>query len=175
VLTDFGMAMGPLAVMDLSGLDVFWLIEQARPTGGPARPEALGKLHAAGRFGQKTGAGWYRYGEARKAEPDPQAVAMVRKGRRDIPDQEILDRCLYALANEGARVIEDGIAARASDIDVVYLTGYGFPNYRGGPMFRADLVGLDVVLARVREFGWEPAPLLARLAGEGRTFASLDG
>jgi 3-hydroxyacyl-CoA dehydrogenase len=175
VLTDFGMAMGPLAVMDLSGLDVFWLIEQARPAGGPRRPEALGKLYAEGRFGQKTGAGWYRYGEGRKAEPDPDVRALVQKGRRNIPDREILDRCLYALANEGARVLEEGVAARASDIDVVYLTGYGFPNYRGGPMFHADLTGLDVVLARVREFGWEPAPLLARLSGEGRGFGGVDG
>ncbi len=174
VLTEFGMAMGPLAVMDLSGLDVFWLIEENRPPGGGPRPSSLQKLFTAGRYGQKTGAGWYRYGDNRKAVPDPEVLGMVQTGTRQVGDDEIRDRCLYALVNEGARVLDEGVAARASDIDVVYLAGYGFPGHRGGPMFHADAVGLDKVVARVREFGWEPAPLLERLAKEDRTFQSLD-
>jgi 3-hydroxyacyl-CoA dehydrogenase len=139
-LADFGMAMGPLAVMDLSGLDVFWLIEQARPP-GEGRPGALGKLYAAGRYGQKTGAGWYRYGEDRKPVPDPEAVAMVQRERRPVSDAEIVERCLRAVVQEGRRLLESGVAARASDIDVVWLTGFGFPNYRGGPMFYGEQAG----------------------------------
>lgn len=136
-LTSFGMAMGPLAVMDLSGLDVFWLIEQARPP-GQGRPTALAKLYAAGRYGQKTGAGWYRYREDRKPVPDPEVAALVQRGRRQFSDAEIVERCLRAVFEEGRRLVEAGVAARASDIDVVWLAGFGFPRHRGGPMFYGE-------------------------------------
>jgi 3-hydroxyacyl-CoA dehydrogenase len=103
--------------------------------------------------------------------PDPEVLALLRKGNREIPPEEIVERCIYALINEGARVLEEGIALRAADIDVIYLTGYGFPAYRGGPMFYADTVGLKKIYDRVVEFGWKPAALLERLAAEGRTFS----
>ncbi|MFM2125526.1 MAG: hypothetical protein RL328_1977 [Acidobacteriota bacterium] len=180
VLTEFGMAMGPLAVADLSGIDVFWRIRQERPHVEGAR-ETLGVplLYNLGRYGQKTGAGWFRYGDDRKAAPDPEVAALVQAearkhgiGQRTISDAEIRDRCLFALVNEGAKVLEEGLAARASDIDVVYLTGYGFPAHRGGPMFYADTVGLGKVLSRIKEFGWSPSPLLERLAAEGARLTS---
>jgi 3-hydroxyacyl-CoA dehydrogenase len=167
-LTDFGMAMGPLAVADLSGIDVFWRIQQEYPE---VAAEGIEKLYAAGRYGQKTGAGFYRYDESRRPVADPEVVAMLRKRQRQIGDTEIVERCIYALVNEGAKVLQEGIAARALDIDVIYLTGYGFPAYRGGPMFYADTVGLKTIRERVREFGWQPARLLDRLADEGGTFA----
>jgi 3-hydroxyacyl-CoA dehydrogenase len=140
-----------------------------------------------GRHGQKTGKGWYRYDEARKANPDPEVLALIRTlateagvPQRSIGDEEIVARSIYALVNEGARALEEGLAARASDIDVIYVNGYGFPNWRGGPMFYADRVGLPRVLAAVegfhREHGarWTPAPLLVRLAKDGSTFRDLD-
>ena len=157
-LTSFGMAMGPLAVADLSGIDVFWRIQQEFPQAGRSR--GIEKLYAAGRYGQKTGAGFYRYDENRKAIPDPEVLKLVQKGSRAISDEEIVERCIYALINEGAKVLEEGIAARAVDIDVIYLTGYGFPAYRGGPMFYADTVGLKNIYERVVQFGWTPAALL---------------
>lgn len=140
-----------------------------------------------GRFGQKTGAGWYRYEAGKRdAIPDPAIEKLIvdfRKEKgitpRKISDEEIVQRCIYALVNEGARILEEGIALRASDIDLVYLTGYGFPLYRGGPMFYADTVGLYSVARSMKHFAaadprdakfWEPAPLLARLAQEGKTF-----
>ncbi len=173
-LTDFGMAMGPLAVADLSGIDVFWRIQQEFPeAAGTGRASGIEKLYAAGRYGQKTGAGWYRYDQNRKPIPDPEVVALVQKKHRAIPDQEIVARCIYALINEGAKVLEEGIAWRAVDIDVIYLTGYGFPAYRGGPMFYADTVGLKKIYDGMLQFGWTPAPLLDTLVREDKTFASL--
>ena len=169
-LTNFGMAMGPLAVADLSGIDVFWRIQREFPEAA-GRASGIDKLHAAGRYGQKTGAGFYRYDGNRKAVPDPEVVAMLQTERREISEQEIVERCIYALVNEGATVLEEGIALRAVDIDVIYLTGYGFPAYRGGPMFYADTVGLKRICERVREFGWKPAALLERLASENKTFS----
>jgi 3-hydroxyacyl-CoA dehydrogenase len=169
-LTNFGMAMGPLAVADLSGIDVFWRIQQEFPKAA-GRASGIDKLYAAGRFGQKTGAGFYRYDENRKAVPDPEVVALLQKQHRVISDEEIVERCVYALINDGAKVLEEGIALRAVDIDVIYLTGYGFPAYRGGPMFYADTVGLKKIRERVLEFGWKPAALLERLAAEGKTFS----
>ncbi len=160
-LTDFGMAMGPLAVADLSGIDVFWrILQEFPPPAGTRQPEAFSKLYAAGRYGQKTGAGFYRYDENRKPAPDSEVLKLVQKGNRAISDQEIVERCIYALINEGAKVLEEGIAARAVDVDVIYLTGYGFPAYRGGPMFYADTVGLKKIYQRVTEFGWKAAALL---------------
>lgn len=179
VLTDFGMAMGPLAVADLSGLDVFWRIRQekaskAQPHVEGAR-ETLGLpvLYNLGRYGQKTGRGWFLYGDDRKAAPDPKVAELVQAEarkhgieQRSISDDEIRDRCIFALINEGAKVLEEGLAERASDIDVVYLTGYGFPAYRAGPMFYGQTVGWNRVLERVREFGWEPAKLLEQWAAK---------
>ena len=132
-LTDFGMAMGPLAVADLSGIDVFWRIQQELPA---AAANGIDKLYAAGRYGQKTGAGFYKYDENRKPVPDPEVLALLQKAHRAISDQEIVERCIYALINEGAKVLEEGIASRAADIDVIYLTGYGFP----GVSRRADVL-----------------------------------
>jgi 3-hydroxyacyl-CoA dehydrogenase len=171
-LTDFGMAMGPLAMADMSGIDVFWRIEQEFPDSA-GRATGIRKLYEAGRLGQKTGAGWYRYDENRKPIPDPEVLALVQKQQRAVSDLEIVERCIYALINEGARVLDDGIALRAVDIDMIYLTGYGFPAYRGGPMFYADTVGLTKICDRIREFGGTPAPLLERLVSEDRTFGSL--
>ena len=138
-----------------------------------------------GWFGQKSGRGWYRYEKgSRKPVPDPEVEKLLENYRKEIKatprkiaDDEIVERCIYALANEGARILDEGIALRASDIDMVYLTGYGFPPYRGGPMFYADQVGLDKVLSSIKRFQdgyqgsqWQPAPLLAKLAKEGRRF-----
>jgi 3-hydroxyacyl-CoA dehydrogenase len=160
-MMDFGMAMGPLAMADMSGIDVFWRIQQELP---PARTNAIDKLYAAGRYGQKTGAGFYKYDENRKPAPDPAVLGLIQKAHRAISDQEIVERCIYALINEGAKVLDEGIALRASDIDVIYLTGYGFPAYRGGPMFYADTAGLKKIHDRVVQFGWTPAELLVAAA-----------
>jgi 3-hydroxyacyl-CoA dehydrogenase len=140
-----------------------------------------------GRYGQKTLRGWYRYDENRRASADPELTTLVRKWNADagIPQRqisagEIVDRCIYALVNEGARILEEGYALRAVDIDIIYLNGYGFPAYRGGPMWHADTVGLQKVYQRVCEFHkqhgelWAPAPLLQRLAEECKTFAEFD-
>jgi 3-hydroxyacyl-CoA dehydrogenase len=190
VLTDWGMAMGIFAVDDLGGLDVAWRIRrELRQFDGPGarRPLVADRLVEMGRLGQKTGRGWHRYDGDRKPVPDPEVVALIEEvagaagiSRRTVPDEEILERTIYALVNEGARALEEGVARSAADIDVVYLTGYGFPSFRGGPMFHADAVGLprihDRVAAFHRELGprWEPAPLLSRLAQEGSTFREYD-
>ncbi len=189
-LTDFGMAMGIFAVDDMAGLDVAWRVRQelkqfSKP--GDRKPLVADTLCEMGRFGQKTGKGWYVYGDDRKAAPDPEVLALIERAasaagirRRPITNEEIIERTIYALINEGARVLDEGFASRAADIDVVYTNGYGFPAWRGGPMFYADRVGLAKVYERVsafhRELGqrWEPAPLLARLAREGSTFKAFD-
>ena len=185
-MESFGLAMGPFRVGDLVGHDVSLSIRQRRRAERPGYlcstlPDKLCQL---GRLGQKTGAGWYDYAEGPR-RPAPSAVveeliiahrAEIGVSPRRIDDSEVVDRLVFALVNEGARILEEGIAARASDIDVVYLTGYGFPPARGGPMFYADQVGLDRVLRRVREFArnphgdpdfWTPAPLLERLGESG--------
>jgi 3-hydroxyacyl-CoA dehydrogenase len=189
-LTEFGMAMGPLATGDLAGLDVGWRIRKEyrhldKP--GVRRPFTEDRLCEAGRYGQKTGAGWYKYDDQRRAWLDPVVEEYVRKwvadagvAQRQISSLEIRDRCLYALINEGARILEEGFALRASDIDIIYLNGYGFPAYRGGPMWYADAVGLksvyEGIFALHQQYGeiWEPAPLLKRLAETGTTFAQFD-
>jgi 3-hydroxyacyl-CoA dehydrogenase len=185
-LYDWGMAMGPLATGDLAGLDVGWRIRKEfahleKP--GVRQPIAEDRLCEMGRYGQKTGGGWYRYDENRRPSPDPEVAGMVREWasaagipQRAVTAEEIVDRCIYALVNEGARILEEGFALRSVDIDMVYVFGYGFPPYRGGPMFYADTVGLREVHGRIRGFEaqhgelWEPAPLLKRLAEEGGTF-----
>jgi 3-hydroxyacyl-CoA dehydrogenase len=188
-LYDFGMAMGPLATGDLAGLDVGWRIrKESRNLLKPGVRQAFieDRLCELGRFGQKTGAGWYKYDENRKPSPDPQVFGLIRQWtsearipQRQISPEDIVDRCIYTLVNEGARLLEEGIALRAVDIDIIYLNGYGFPAYRGGPMWHADTVGLKKVYERIRDFQerlgnwWEPAPLLQRLAEQGKTFAEF--
>lgn len=190
-LADFGMAMGPLAVGDLAGLDVGWRIRKEYRHLEPAGrrvPLVADRLCEMGRYGQKTGAGWYRYPEGSRAPvADPEVQRLIEEAargagvaRRTIAPEEIVERTVYALVNEGARILEEGIALRAVDIDIVYVHGYGFPAYRGGPMWYADTVGLKHVYERVRQFNqlygdlWAPAPLLQRLAESGKTFAESD-
>jgi 3-hydroxyacyl-CoA dehydrogenase len=189
-LTSFGMAMGIFAVDDMGGIDVQWRVREERQhkeKPGLRTPLVLEKLFRSGRLGQKTGAGWYRYDENRRLSPDPEVHALIEKTaqeggieRRHISDDEIIERCLYIMINEGAKILEEGYALRAADIDVIYLTGYGFPAYRGGPMWYADTVGLKKVRDRIVEFHkqhgefWEPASLLDKLADQGETFAEYD-
>ena len=186
-LERFGMAMGPIAVGDLAGLDVGYKARQALPD-LPDHPanHVIDQLVEAGRLGQKTGAGFYRYDPATRArQDDPEVAAMIRAEAqklgiepREFSDAEIVERVVYPLVNEGAYILEEGIAQRAGDIDIVYLYGYGFPAHRGGPMFYASTVGTDEVHRRICEFrdtlgrpeDWQPAPLLERLAGEGKGF-----
>src|SRR5438046_8733430 len=188
-LTDFGLPVGPFGMQDIAGIDVGARIRQYLKSIGKTRAEGPqsevpDRVFEMGRYGQKTGAGWYKYeAGSRTRIPDPlidtlAEEAAARRGitRRPIADAEIIARIMTALANEGARVLEDGYAIRAGDIDVIYCSGFGYPRHRGGPMFYADTVGLPIVLARVAEyrdrFGdyWEPAPLLERLGAEGRGF-----
>jgi 3-hydroxyacyl-CoA dehydrogenase len=193
-LEKFGMAMGPFRMNDLAGLDVGYAWRQRLAAESPHRDlsNVADLLVEAGRYGQKTGAGWYRYGAgARVAQPDPEVTGYIEKFRakkgltpRKVTDEEIVQRCIYALINEGARIVEEGIAQRSSDVDIVYLNGYGFPAYRGGPMFYADQVGLNEVARTLKRIAasagaesafWQPAPLLARLAAEGKTFSQHTG
>jgi len=189
-LTDWGMAMGVFAMGDMAGNDVGWRIRKQQAA---SRPNDRRYSHLAdqicemGRFGQKANAGWYRYEKgSRAALPDPEIEKLIlaeskRLGvtRQTIADEEIVKRTIYALVNEGAKLLEEGIALRASDIDIIYITGYGFPAWRGGPMFYADTVGLDKVLADVQRFHrthgyfWRPAPLLDKLARAGKRFSDV--
>jgi 3-hydroxyacyl-CoA dehydrogenase len=189
-LYEYGMAMGPLATGDLAGLDVGWRIRKEHrhlEKPGVRQPFAEDRLCELGRFGQKIGTGWYKYDENRRAIPDPEVAELIRKWtseagipQRQISAGEIVDRCIYALVNEGARILEEGYALRAVDIDIIYLNGYGFPAHRGGPMWYADTAGLRKVYDRIREFHqrhgetWEPAPLLKRLAEQGKTFSEFN-
>ena len=187
----FGFAMGPFRMSDLAGNDIGWHIRKRRAIERPdVRYSGIAdRLCELGRFGQKTGAGWYDYRKGdRNAYPSPVVEGMLAEHRstlglpsRDITPREIVDRLVYALVNEGAQILDEGIAQRASDIDMVYLTGYGFPVYRGGPMCYAEEVGLYAVVLRMQEFArnsygdpafWTPAPLLARLAAASGTFNS---
>ncbi|MEQ8698634.1 MAG: 3-hydroxyacyl-CoA dehydrogenase family protein, partial [Bauldia litoralis] len=188
VIYDFGFPMGPFQMSDLAGIDVGYYVREERDKRfGPTNKrtsKVADRLFEMGRHGQKNGKGWYLYDETTRARtPDPEVEALIvaeseRLGieRREISDQEILERCLYPLVNEGARILEEGIAARPVDIDMVWLFGYGFPRYRGGPMFWADLVGLPAILEKLEDFrkidpDWiEPAPLLRELAAAGKGF-----
>ena len=187
--TEFGFAMGPLAVSDLAGLDIGWrnanLRRQLRELGRNCA--LLDRLVESGRLGQKTRAGWYRYeagGRTPLADPAVETLLIEHSRsrgieRRTVPAAEIIERCLYGMVNEAARIIEEGVVSRPSDVDAVWLTGYGFPRHRGGPLFYADRVGLDHVLARIEAFRerfgsayWTPAPLLAKLAAGGGSLTS---
>ena len=184
VLTKFGMPMGPFAMGDLAGLDIGWRSRKDRGI----KSEIADAICEAGRFGQKTGKGYYKYeAGSRSPLPDPEIEKLIEETtaklglkRRAISDDEILERLMYPMINEGARILEEKIAARPSDIDVVWLYGYGWPIYRGGPMFYADQVGLKKIAERLSFYAkqtndpsLEPTPLLKRLADEGKTFASL--
>jgi 3-hydroxyacyl-CoA dehydrogenase len=190
VLYDFGMAMGPFAVGDVAGIDVGWRARRAldatRPRDQRYSPTA-DRLYELGRYGQKTGKGWYRYEKgSRAALPDPEVEAVILQSSRDqgiarrtIGDDEILARCLYAAINEGAKILDEKIALRASDIDIMWLYGFAFPRWRGGPMYHADTVGLKRVYETVRGFHkthgalWTPSPLLQRLAESGKSFTGI--
>jgi len=192
VLESWGMAMGILAVFDMAGIDVGVNVHKANADKYPPDPtyyQADFALYEAGRLGQKTGKGYYRYEPGdRTRYDDPEAIEILRARARELgieqrehSDEEILERCLYPLLNEGIRILDEGIAQRASDIDVVWTSGYGFPRYRGGPMFYADTIGLPTLLEGMRKyrelFGpmhWEPSPLLVRLVEEGKTLAEWD-
>ena len=186
-MAKFGMAMGPFTMYDMAGNDIGWEIRKRRYQERPdfVYSKIADRVCEQGRFGQKTGKGFYKYEAGnRKPVPDPDVDQILTAYRKEIgakprtiSDEEIVERLIYALVNEGAHILEEGIALRASDIDMVYLTGYGFPPFRGGPMFYADTVGLDKVLKSIQSFQqgyqgaqWQPAPLLVKLAKEGRKF-----
>ena len=186
-LQKWGMAMGPFTMSDMAGNDIGWDVRKRRYYEKPdmVYSRFADKVCELGRYGQKTNKGFYKYEAGnRKPQPDPEVDALLDAYRkehglkaRQISDEEIVERCIYALANEGARIVEEGIALRASDVDMVYLTGYGFPAHRGGPMFYADMVGLAKVVAAIEGFQkgyngnqWKPAPLLVKLAQEGKRF-----
>ena len=187
-MAKWGMAMGPFTMYDMAGNDIGWEIRKRRYQERPdfVYSKVADRICEQGRFGQKTGKGFYKYEAGnRKPIPDPEVEKIIStttgkksaSRRAQISDEEIVERLIYALVNEGAHILEEGIALRASDIDMVYLTGYGFPPYRGGPMFYADTVGLAKVLAAIERFQkgyqgeqWKPAPLLVKLAKEGRKF-----
>ena len=187
----WGLAMGPFTMGDMAGLDIGWEIRKRRYQERPnfVYSKVGDRICEAGRYGQKTGKGWYKYEAGNRTPiPDPEADAIIEAYRKEvgvkprkISDAEIIERLIYALVNEAAYILEEGIALRASDIDMVYLTGYGFPAYRGGPMFYASTVGLDKVVAAIKRFQqgyqgsvWKIAPLLEKLAAEGKTFSDYD-
>ncbi|NYI24340.1 3-hydroxyacyl-CoA dehydrogenase [Sphingobium indicum] len=186
----WGMAMGPCRTMDLAGHDIGWAIRKRRAVEQPDRPYSgvIDRICELGRFGQKSGKGIYVYPDGRTAQPDPEITRLIEDysaeiglQRRAIGDEEIVGRCLLALVNEGAHILEEGIAYHPVDIDMIYLHGYGFGRERGGPMFQADLMGLPAVLDRLRAlaagrngWAWTPAPLIERLAATGGRFGDLD-
>jgi 3-hydroxyacyl-CoA dehydrogenase len=180
VLYDFGFPMGPFAMSDLAGLDIGWSKETSK---GETIRDVLCEMD---RRGQKTGAGYYDYDENRTAKPSPVTEKIihdfiVKSGRnpRKVSDEEILERCIYPMINEGAKILEEGKAIRSSDIDVVWVNGYGWPVYRGGPMYYGDQIGPDKVLAKMKEFqgamgeDFKPAALLEQLAADGKKFSDF--
>jgi 3-hydroxyacyl-CoA dehydrogenase len=190
VIFDFGLAMGPFTMNDMVGLDLGWRARKMMGGSNEVTARIPDELCELGRYGQKNGKGYYQYAEGdRTPRPDPEADAVIAKvsedlgyTRRDFSDDEILKRCMYPLVNIGAKLLEEGHALRAGDIDTVYVNGYGFPTYVGGPMWFADTQGLDNVLADMERFFeetgdevWKPSDLLKKLVSEGKNFASLDG
>jgi 3-hydroxyacyl-CoA dehydrogenase len=190
VIFDFGFPMGPYAMGDMAGLDVGWRNRKANFDRLTPREKAftvLDKICEQGRFGQKTGSGFYKYDDKRNPSPDPlieEIIVNHSKGvgitRRTISDEEIIERAIYSMVNEGAKILQEGIAARPLDIDMVWMYGYGFPIYRGGPMFYADEIGLKKIYEAILKYRdkvgkeyWEPAPLLEKLAKEGKGFYSM--
>lgn len=189
-LNRFGMPMGLFAMSDLAGVDVGWRIRQEYKhleIAGRRYPIIADKIYELGRYGQKTKAGWFDYDENRKPAPNAEIAQMLKQTamaagieQREISDEEIIERLIYASVNEGAKILEEGIALRSVDIDLIYLNGFGFPVWRGGPMFYADIVGLDKVYRRVKEFHeahgdwWQPSELLRQLAETGKTFSDFD-
>jgi 3-hydroxyacyl-CoA dehydrogenase len=189
VLEEWGMAMGILAVFDLAGVDIGVKIHETNAERFPPDPvyyQAERAIYEAGRLGQKNGKGFYRYEAGDRARhDDPEAVSLLKAkadklgvAARSHSRTEILERCLYPLLNEGIRILEEGVAIRAGDVDVVWTAGYGFPRYRGGPMFYADTIGLktllDGMLKYQKLFGpmhWQPAKLLVELVAKGQTLA----
>jgi len=187
VLKDFGMAMGPFAMFDLSGIDVLWHIGQFKPEAVGARSDIINRLYEAKRWGQKTGAGIFKYEKGnREPQRDPEAEAMFGQAaqaagiaqRNDVSDDEIVKRCIYGLVNAGASLLRDGVALRPGDIDIVYIYGFGFPPHHGGPMWYADEVGVANVVATIEDFRkrfgpqWEPSALLVELAKSGERLAT---
>ncbi len=188
---NFGLAMGPFAMGDMAGLDVGWLVRKARAADRPSNEEYGGtipdRICELGRFGQKTTGGYYDYKEGdRTPIPNGEVQAIIEQvskekniARTDYDDEEIIKRALYPLVNIGAQILDEGMAMRPSDIDIIYINGYGFPAHKGGPMHWADAIGLDKVLADIKRFHaengerWRPAPLLEKLVAEGKSFADL--
>jgi 3-hydroxyacyl-CoA dehydrogenase len=190
VIFDFGFPMGPFTMGDMAGLDIGWAVRKRKAAERPSNQRysaVADRICEQGRFGQKTGSGWYRYEQGSRAPiPDPAIEALIIQAskdagieRREISDDEVLKRCLYPLVNEGAKILEEGLAIRASDIDIIWIYGYGFPRYRGGPMFWADTIGLGEVYETMQRYHAEhgelmrPAPLLEHLAKEGKKFSDL--
>ncbi|MDP6345842.1 MAG: 3-hydroxyacyl-CoA dehydrogenase family protein, partial [Alphaproteobacteria bacterium] len=188
---DFGLPMGPFQMGDMAGLDIGWRVRKARaaerPSNEPYGGTIADRICELGRYGQKTGGGYYDYKEGdRTPIPNAEVEEIINqvskeKGiqRQELSDEEVVKRCLYPLINIGAQILDEGMALRPSDIDIIYINGYGFPAYRGGPMHWADAIGLDNVLADLKRFHaevgerWRPAPLLEKLVAEGKTFADL--
>jgi len=192
VIFDFGFPMGPFTMGDMAGLDIGWAVRKRKAAERPSNQRysaVADRICEQGRFGQKTGAGWYRYEAGNRTPiPDLEIEALIVQAskdagieRREISDEEVLKRCLYPLVNEGAKILEEGLAIRSSDIDVIWVHGYGFPRYRGGPMFWADTIGLDEVHETMRRYHAEhgelmrPANLLEKLAKEGKKFSDFKG
>jgi 3-hydroxyacyl-CoA dehydrogenase len=190
VIFDFGFPMGPFTMGDMAGLDIGWAVRKRKAAERPSNQRysaVADRICEQGRFGQKTGAGWYRYEAGNRTPiPDPEIESLIIQAskdagieRREISDEEVLKRCLYPLVNEGAKILEEGLAIRASDIDVIWVHGYGFPRYHGGPMFWADTIGLDEVYETMRRYHAEhgelmrPAGLLEKLAKEGKKFSDF--
>ena len=183
-LESFGMSMGPFRMMDLVGLDLGWRARKLAELDTPLANKISDALCELERFGQKNGKGFYNYSEGSRApNPAPENQDIYESisnqnniVRREISDQEIIDRCILALVNEGAQILAEGVAQRSGDMDIVYINGYGFPIWRGGPMFYANKLGLDKVIKKLNEFSamdhnfWKPAPLLEKLAAEGQFF-----
>jgi 3-hydroxyacyl-CoA dehydrogenase len=180
--TQFGFAMGPFATFDLSGVDVFWHIQQARAEAlGERRTNIIDRMYEAKRWGQKTALGFYKYDGANKREPvpDPVLLALVAEeaakagiAPRNVSDAEIIERLAYALVNVGGDLLDNEVALRPGDEDIAYIYGYGFPPHHGGPMWYADEVGVATVVERIKAFGWTVSPLLERIANRGGTLAA---